>query len=126
MEDYLTYEEYSLMGGKVPFEEFPPLEFRSRKRLDYVTNHRIKRMKNVPYAVKVCMRELIDLENTCGTIKITQNPTPTSFSNDGYTETYGNALNITTADQTLNRVIYQLLDGEYDDEGTPLLYRGVR
>jgi hypothetical protein len=49
-----------------------------------------------------------------------------SFSTDGYSENYGSADDQTAnVEKQLNREIGRLLYGLKDDNGVPLLYRGV-
>ena len=122
---YLEYEEYLSFGGTLPLPAFLPLEFRCRKRIDYLTANRIQRMAEVPMAVKICMMSLIGIENSVGVEAQIEKPVVTSFSNDGYSESYGKALGASEAESSMKGIIRTSLYGETDDHGIPLLYRGL-
>lgn len=83
-------------------------------------------MQTVPDAVKLCAFALIALEEAVGVEAQATNPAVTSFNTDGYSESYGNALNTDEARRQMNKLIGEYLYGERDDDGVPLLYRGVR
>ena len=122
---YLTYAEYVERGGTLPETSFNLLEFKSRKRIDYLTDSRVQNMVEIPEAVKMCMMCLISLENTVGIQAQVEKPVVTSFSTDGYSESYGKTLGVADADKSMNASVAEYLYGEKDDEGVPLLYRGV-
>lgn len=122
---YLTYAEYQNYGGTLPQTAFPQLEFKCRKRIDYLTDTRVQAMQSVPEAVKLCMVCLIDLESKVGIVAQVDNPVVTSFNTDGYSENYGKALGAGEANKSMNEAVKAYLYGEVDDNGTPLLYRGV-
>ncbi len=122
---YLTHDEYRAYGGTLDAIAFRPLELKARKRIDYLTDSRVQRMVAVPEAVKLCAFSLITLDNAVGAEAQAVNPAVTSFSTDGYSESYGNALSADAARAQMNKVVREYLYGEEDDEGVPLLYRGV-
>ena len=125
---YLTfeeYEEYTAFGGTLPQASFTLLEFKCRKRIDYLTDNRVQGMAVVPEAVKLCMMSLIAMENAAGAEAQATNPVVTSFSTDGYSETYGKTMNAADAARSMNDTIRSYLCGEKDDNGVPLLFRGV-
>lgn len=122
---YLSYAEYQAFGGTLSDAAFLPLEFKSRKRIDYMTDSRVQEMAAVSEAVKLCMYALINMEAIVGTEAQATAPTVTSFSTDGYSESYGNAMDATTASLQMRSIVKDYLYGECDDNGTPLLYRGV-
>ena len=124
-EQYLSYAEYQILGGALPETTFNLLEFKARKRIDYLTASRVQDMTTVPTAVKQCMMSLIALENTVGIEVQATKPTVVSFSTDGYSENYGKAMDADEAGQNMNRLVAQLLYGEKNDKGVPLLFRGV-
>lgn len=127
--EYLTYVQYQDMGGQLPETAFRPLEFKSRKRIDRLTDCRVQPMAaagNVPEAVQFCMSALIELESKVGATAQVENPVVTSFSTDGYTESYGNLPKQAEAEKQMDAVVSQYLYGELDSYGIPLLYRGVR
>ena len=126
MAKYLTYEEYKSYGGTLPEATFTLLEFQSRKRIDYLTDSRVQAMAEVPEAVKLCMMTLIDVESKLGLQAQTDNPVVTSYNTDGYSESYGKAMGVEDASSSMNSTVTAMLYGETDDEGIPLLYRGVK
>lgn len=123
---YLTYGEYGEMGGTLSPEQFMEAEFTARKRIDRLTDTRVRYMAEVPEAVKLCMMALIRIDAAAGAEAQISTPTVTSFSTDGYSESYGHALSAEDAEKAMTDRIKTDLYGEYDDNGTPLLYRGVR
>lgn len=125
MKTYLTYSEYTEYGGAASKTEFTMLEFRARKRIDRLTASRVQNMKTVPKAVKLCMTSLIEIDRKAGVEAQVNNPVVTSFNTDGYSETYGKALSVADAEKSMSATIKSMLWGEEDDNGVPLLYRGV-
>ena len=51
---YLTYQEYKSYGGELSETAFIPLEFKSRKRIDYLTDSRVQNMARRRQALYVC------------------------------------------------------------------------
>ncbi len=123
--EYLTFVEYTSRGGTLPQTAFIPLEFKARKRIDYLTDSRVQNMIAVPEAVKMCVMSLITVDSAVGIEAQVTNPVVTSFNTDGYSESYGKALGAADAVKGMDAVIRNFLYGETDDDGTPLLYRGV-
>lgn len=122
---YLTYEEYQSYGGTASETAFTMLEFRARKRIDRQTFDRVQNMSEVPEAVKLCMMSLIAIDSKVGVEAQVENPVVTSFNTDGYSESYGKALSAEDADNSMSASIRSMLWGERDDNGVPLLYRGL-
>ena len=122
---YLTYAEYQSYGGTASETAYPMLEFRARKRIDRLTASRVQNMVTVPEAVKLCMMSLIGIDSKAGAEAQVDNPVVTSFNTDGYSESYGKALSVEDADKSMSASIRSMLWGETDDNGTPLLYRGL-
>lgn len=122
---YLTYDEYKTLGGSAPAADFALLEFKARKRIDYLTASRVQNMAQVPQAVKMCMLSIITVDSAAGAEAQATKPVVTSFNTDGYSESYGKAMSAQDASVSINRLIKTGLYGENDDNGVPLLYRGV-
>jgi len=123
---YLTYDEYQSYGGTLPEADFTLAEFKARKRVDYLTDSRVEAMAEVPEAVKLAMMSIIKADGAVGVDAQAGAPLVASFSTDGYSENYGSAADQTAnVERQLNREIGRLLYGVKDDEGVPLLYRGV-
>lgn len=122
---YLTYQEYRSYGGELSETAFIPLEFKSRKRIDYLTDSRVQNMAAVPAAVKLCMYVLIGMESSVGRSEQATSPSVSSFNTDGYSETYSQAMDADTASAQMDALTKEYLYGEKNDNGTPLLYRGL-
>ena len=123
---YIDLNYYLQNGGKVGMESaaFSRNEFRARKLVDRLTQSRVNNMAAVPEAVKRLMVELVTLESTQGA-EVTVERCVTSFSNDGYSETYADPLTGEQVKEIACDLVSQYLSGETDDDGTPLLYLGV-
>lgn len=122
---YLTYDDYVQLGGTADKDKYKLLEFKARKHLDLLTDCRIQRMSQVPEAVKLCMVSLIDIEAKAGVEAQISSPQVSSFTTDGYSESYRQQMDVNQVAKAQNDVIKAMLYGELDDEGTPLLYRGL-
>ena len=122
---YLTYAEYQSYGGTASETAYTMLEFRARKRIDRLTASRVQNMETVPEAVKLCMFSLIGIDSKAGAEAQVDKPVVTSFNTDGYSESYGKALSVEDADKTMSASIRSMLWGETDDNGVPLLDRGL-
>ena len=122
---YLTYDEYKSLGGSAPATDFALLEFKARKRIDYLTASRVQNMAKVPQAVKMCLLSIFTVDSTAGAEAQATKPVVTSFNTDGYSESYGKAMSVQDASACIARIIKTGLYGETDDNGVPLLYRGV-
>lgn len=123
---YIDLTYYKANGGtEMDDAAFSRNEYRARKILDRVTQNRVTKMAQVPEAVQRLMVELVTLEATQGAAALENQPV-TSFSNDGYTETYAQPLTAETVKQLEMDLIVDYLAEETDDAGTPLLYMGVR
>lgn len=142
---YLTFSEYSDLGGSIEDEvSFTQAEFKARKIIDSYTANRVSAMQEVPDAVKRCIYELIQLEmiydsGVSGLIANATGPSAgklvASFTNDGYSETYSNGasnageylfLMRKNTDKAQSKTVKDYLAYEYDDNGVPLLYKGVK
>lgn len=123
---YIDLGYYLQNGGKTDITDaaFTRNEFRARKLVDRLTQGRVKHMAVVPEAVKQLMVELVTLEGTQGA-ELNEGKCVTSFSNDGYSETYADPLTREQVKEIECNLVSQYLSEETDDEGTPLLYLGV-
>jgi len=123
---YLTYDEYLAYGGTLSEVDFALAEFKARKRVDYLTDSRVEAMTEIPEAVKLAMMSIIKADGAVGVDAQAGAPLVASFSTDGYSENYGSAADQTAnVEKQLNAELRQLLYGVKDDEGVPLLYRGL-
>ena len=81
---YLTYEEYSSLGGKSPESDFQLLELLAEKRLNYWTQNRITEPDD---DIRLCMTLIVDAEysDQSGEHDVS------SFSNDGVSVSFADA-----------------------------------
>lgn len=124
---YIDLNYYVTHGGKQDdaiCTAFTNLEFRARKLVDRYTQNRVRDMAEVPEAVQMLMVELVALEATQGAAAL-DNQVISSFSNDGYSETYAEPLTAERIREQENELILTYLLGEQDDNGIPLLWLGV-
>lgn len=123
---YIDRTYYKSNGGTEMDEAaFSRNEYRARKIVDRLTQNRVTKMQNVPEAVQRLMVELVTLEATQGAAVLDNQPV-SSFSNDGYSETYAQPLTAEMVKQLEMDLVVDYLAKETDDTGTPLLYLGVR
>ena len=83
---YLTYNEYQLLGGTLAETPFNIAEFYSRKEIDLRTQKRLNGVQEIPEEVKLCVYNLINLLNKYQ--NLTFNPNITSESVGDYSVTY--------------------------------------
>ena len=58
---YITYEEYTELGGKLPEDSFTYIERKAQRYLDNFTFNRIQCYTIIPDVVKECLVELISI-----------------------------------------------------------------
>lgn len=125
MSSYLSYDRYLGLGGpEMDYAAFTLAQFSAAARVDRMTFGRVQHMETVPEEVEMCVFSLMQVESKLGVVAQTENPVVTSFSTDGYQETYGNVQNTSDASRTMDDMVKHYLYGVKDDYGTPLLYRG--
>ena len=123
---YIDRTYYKANGGtEMDDAAFSRNEYRARKIVDRLTQNRVTKMAQVPEAVQRLMVELVTLEATQGAAALDNQPV-SSFSNDGYSETYAQPLTAEMVKQLEMDLVVDYLAEETDDNGTPLLYLGVR
>lgn len=126
MAQYLTYAQYTAWGGTMTEQAYNLAEIKARARIDALTQGRVARMQTVPEQVQAAMMEIINVDATYSAAAQAQTPVATSFSTDGYSESYGSAEARTAAiEKQLTASILTLMDGVLDDDGVPLTYAGV-
>ena len=81
-------------------------------------------MAEVPRAVQMLMVELVSLELKQGANAVNHQAV-SSFSNDGYSETYAEPLTTERIQALEHHLVQTYLSEELDDNGVPLLYLGV-
>ena len=121
---YLTYDEYSAMGGICDLTAFNRNIDRACGVIDNATHNRIDDMAEVPQRAKALCRDLVEYLARNGT---TENAvTSRSQSAGGVSESESYATK--TADDVygdIQNMVYDYLLNVADDKGTPLLYRGA-
>lgn len=70
---YITYEEYSALGGTLSSNDFPNWERKAQRQLDYYTFNRIQYLTTIPDEVKEVLTEFVNR-------MYTQNTTNSSMS----------------------------------------------
>lgn len=138
---YLTYDEYSEMGGNLDDTAFEDLGFEAQTVVDWYTFGRLKNIKDDerPEELKRCMYRLItlleDIRNANASVgdsgeTLTAGATATiaSQSNDGVSISY-NVVSaqqkIEMADREKQRIVQQYLHMVTDSLGRRVLYRGL-
>lgn len=108
---YLTYNEYKALGGKLDQAPFNLLEYDVRKEIDKQTLERLVNLEKQREEVKMCVWELINLQQSI---------------NNGV-DISGNVVNYTNREivkAKVDTIMRYLLNCKLED-GTPYLYRGV-
>ena len=119
---YLTYEEYSEIGGILDLTAFNRNIDRACAMIDNATHNRIECMEEVPQRAKALCRDLVEYlaRNNTNEIAVTSR----SQSAGGVSESESYATK--TADDIygdIQNMLYDYLGNEKTDNGIPLLYR---
>ena len=122
---YLTYQEYQLLGGTLEEMPFNLLEFDARKKIDERTFGRLVDKGQEYKEVKLCIYNMIITLNSYSSYD-TQNKAISSESTDGYSISYGTPQkSITEAKNSeLEDIIDTYLSNLIVDD-VPVLYRGA-
>ena len=125
---YLTYQEYTSLGGTLNQLPFNILEFEARKKIDERTRTRLKESENIPQEVKMCMFNLINSIQSYSSNNEIGSKNITSETTDGYSISYATGSNVQelvkAKDIELDDIIdtyltWVVIDGEH------ILYLGV-
>lgn len=115
---YLTYEEYTKLGGRASCEAaYNRLEFWARKLIDMYTFGRLTGLPEQSEAVKNLVFELLSSKENEG-----ERGQVMSVSNDGYSENYA----AVDSDKKAANLIRSYLANEKTADGVPVLYQGVK
>ena len=120
---YLTFEEYSKMGGVLDLTAFNRNIDRVCGIIDNATHNRIECMVEVPQSVKPLCRDLLEYLVQNNGVKIVTSKSQ-SAGGVSESESYANK----TADDIygdIQNMLYDYLGNEKTDNGIPLLYRGA-
>lgn len=136
---YITYDEYTDMGGTLSETDFTFLAYEAGSYIDWYTFNRLKKDSTVPQAVKDCEFYIIRLiqikMSSMGIASLEPDDSSTAFmqaiasqSNDGVSVSY-NAMSARDAVQAISTeiegTIKRYLQGVVNELGRKLLYRGL-
>lgn len=120
---YLTYEEYSNMGGVLDLTAFNRNIDRACGIIDNATHNRIECMAEIPQRAKALCRDLVEYLARNDTTEVAV--TSRSQSTGGVSESESYVTKTDTELQAdIDNMIVDYLMAETDDNSTPLLYRG--
>ena len=134
---YLTYEEYTEMGGTLDETLFNTLRLDAQGYIDWYTFNRLWDEEEIPERVKICMYQLIGLvaaksnlitpqvQSTGG---INVNAQAETYSNDGVTTKFAVLsadLLYSKAKKEIEECVNRYLAGVMNSAGRKLLYRGL-
>ena len=136
---YLTFEEYTEMGGTLSEAAFNNIEFQAETYIDWYTFNRLQNETELPYRVKQCMFAIIDLlinkdamlNQLTGASSMLSGEVPKSIasqSNDGVSISYNVLPASDLMDDTTKAIedtINKALQGVTNSLGRKLLYRGL-
>lgn len=126
---YLTYEEYTSLGGTLEETPFNVLEYEARKQIDLRTQNRIKGQSEIPEEIKLCVYHLIDKIDSYNKTTESAGNNILNESIDGYSIGYVNATqvseiikskNVELQDIILNDLYGVILNNEH------VIYNGAR
>lgn len=122
---YLTYEEYSIMGGILDLTAFNRNLDRACGIIDGATRNRINAMDEIPTQVKALCRDLIEYLATNESVsekKVASWSESSGVISESVAYTAKGAEDAYADIQTL---LYDYLGGIIDKNGISLLYRGA-
>ena len=121
---YLTYEEYTEIGGTLDLTAFKRNIDRACGFVDLHTQSRLQSVLEVSQRVKACVRDLVEyLSNNLSNGK---SVTSKSQSAGGVSDSESYATKTTDEiNAEMLCIVYDYLISEKDDNGTPLMYRGA-
>lgn len=122
---YLTYQEYQLLGGTLEEMPFNLLEFNARKKIDERTFGRLVDKGQEYKEVKLCIYNMIITLNSYSSYD-TQNKAISSESTDGYSISYGTPQKSTT--EAKNSELEDIIDTYLSNlivDDVRVLYRGA-
>lgn len=122
---YLTYEEYTSIGGICDSTAFDRNIAKATAVIDTETHKRVWDMETIPEQVKALCRDLIELyyrNSTSEKVVTSQSQTAGAVSES---VSYATATQ-EDVKQAADNLVYDYLMSVEDDNGTPLLYRGCK
>ena len=122
---YLTYQEYQLLGGTLEEMPFNLLEYNARKKIDERTFGRLIDKGQEYKEVKLCVYNMITTLNSYSSYDM-QNKAISSESTDGYSISYGTPQKSTT--EAKNSELEDIIDTYLSNlivNDVRVLYRGA-
>ena len=120
---YLTYEEYSNMGGVLDLTAFNRNIDRACGVIDSATHNRIECMAEVPQRAKALCRDLVEYLARYSTSDMVVSSRSQSAGGVSESESYVTKTDV-ELQADIDNMIADYLMAETDDNGTSLLYRG--
>ena len=120
---YLTYEEYSNMGGVLDLTAFSRNIDRACGIINNATHNRIECMSEIPQRAKALCRDLIEYLARYSTSDMVVSSRSQSAGGVSESESYVTKTEV-ELQTDIDNMIADYLMAETDDNGTPLLYRG--
>ena len=120
---YLTYDEYSTIGGICDLTAFNRNIDRACGIIDNATHNRIEYMADVPQRAKALCRDLIEYLARYSTSDMVVSSRSQSAGGVSESESYVTKTDV-ELQADIDNMISDYLLMEKDDNGTPLLYRG--
>ena len=120
---YLTYEEYSNIGGICDLTAFNRNIDRACGIIDNATHNRVDCMADIPQRVKVLCRDLVEYLTRYSTSDMVVSSRSQSAGGVSESESYVTKTDV-ELQADIDNMIVDYLMAETDDNGTPLLYRG--
>ena len=120
---YLTYEEYSNIGGICDMTAFNRNIDRACGIIDNATHNRIECMAEVPQRAKALCRDLVEYLARYSTSDMVVSSRSQSAGGVSESESYVTKTDV-ELQADIDNMIADYLMAETDDNGTPLLYRG--
>lgn len=121
---YITYEDYTTIGGTLDLTAFSRNVTRANGVIDYNTHNRVAAMSTIPDAVKALCRDLTEFfasQDITSGVVTSHSQTAGAVSES---ESYATLSDADRAD-AVDRMVCDYLLAVTDDNGTPLLYRGA-
>ena len=122
--NYLTFEDYTEMGGILDLTAFNRNIDRAVGVVRKTTHGRVDKMKIIPRSVKMLCLELVEYfsNDFCSSKQVSSH----SQSAGGVSESESFVIrSIEDRAGEVDDLIKDYLSNEVDDNGTPLLYRGA-
>ena len=121
---YLTYEEYTEIGGTLDLTAFNRNIDRACGVVDTETRNRVENMKEMPRQVKACCRDLTEYLHNNSTLAKSVSSKSQSAGGVSESESYSEKTAEDMFGDIMN-ILYDYLGSLADDNGTPLMYRGA-